>query len=184
MVSRTTRIRISLAIEGEDEQALMKWFHSLLEEKKCNIYLDYKPLYGGGYEAMLKQAVKDHKNKDKKNTAKHYILLVDIDRAESHNDPWSIDQLIAEAKKQNFTVCLQVPNLEGVIYRMLPGKERTKPTASNAYTLLCKEWPEYENGLNAHMLRSKFSFDDLLRVANIDPELKKLLILIGLINKS
>ncbi|MFA6036812.1 MAG: hypothetical protein WC748_01665 [Legionellales bacterium] len=180
MASRIIRKRIFLAVEDKN-QALMKWLYWLLEDKNCNIHLDYEPLNGGGYESMLQKAITTCKRKDR-NTAKHNILLVDTDRADSNNDAWSIAQLKAEAEKRKFIVCLQVPNLEGILYLMLPGKERSKISVSNAYNLLCKEWPEYENGLTAHMLRSKFSFHDLLRVAKVDLELKRLLTLIGLID--
>lgn len=180
MVSRNIRERIFLAVEDEN-QAFMKWLYELLEEKKCNIHLECKPLCGGGYQSMLEQAVKDYKRKDR-TAAKHRILLVDTDRGESHNDAWSIEQLKTEAEKQKFIVCFQAPNLEGILYRMLPGKERSKLSGSNTYNLLRKEWSEYEKELNAHKLRSKFSLEDLLRVAKVELELKRLLTLIGLID--
>ena len=41
-------------------------------------------------------------------------------------------------------------------------------------------WPDYQKPVDAQTLASKFSLDDLLRVARVDFDLTALLLLIGL----
>lgn len=77
-------------------------------------------------------------------------------------------------------LCLQIPNQEGWLFRMLPGNAHKKPDAANVKSQLLKSWQEYKKPIDAQTLDNKFEFDDLLRVAKIDPELKKLLSIIGL----
>ena len=46
---------------------------------------------------------------------------------------------------------------------------------------LRKDWADYQKPVDAHTLISKFSLNDMLRVADCDMELKNLLIAIGLV---
>ena len=41
-------------------------------------------------------------------------------------------------------------------------------------------WPDYQKPVDAQTLASKFTLDDLLRVARVDLELKAMLSIIGL----
>lgn len=47
--------------------------------------------------------------------------------------------------------------------------------------LLRKVWPDYQKPVDAQTLADKYSLHDLLRLAKVDFELKKLLSIIGLI---
>jgi len=174
------RTRYFLAVEGDSEQSFVKWLQSLAEELGLHIHLDCQPLGGGGYEVMLKRAVRYSQRKER-NKLKVSILLVDADRTVS-DDNWSLDQLREAASKHKFTVVFQIPNLEGLLLRLLPRNEHLQLSSSSALSRLRRVWPDYQKPANARMLASKFCLDDLLRVAKLDSELNLLLSTLGLSN--
>ncbi|OGT41676.1 MAG: hypothetical protein A3F13_03970 [Gammaproteobacteria bacterium RIFCSPHIGHO2_12_FULL_40_19] len=173
------RRRIFVAVEGAGEQAFIKFLQHHSDQKGLNIHLDCETLNGGGYKTMFERAV-HYRSRKGRNKVKA-ILIVDADRAEKKDDGWSIEKLRAEVSKKNFAVCFQTPNQEGLLLRMLPGKERLQPNASETLKQLRKDWNGYQKPVDAHTLISKFSLNDMLRVADCDMELKNLLIAIGLV---
>ncbi len=180
---RIQRKRIYFAVEGEGEQSFIKFLQQISDQNKLHVHLDCEVLSGGGYKKMLDRAIiYRSRTEKKKGKAKESILIVDTDRAEKNDDPWSIEDLTTEANKNTFTVCLQQPNLEGLLLRMLPGNEKLMPNVSTVQKQLSKEWQNYNKPADARTLMNKFSFDDLKRVARSDSYLKNLLIKIGLLN--
>ena len=175
------RARFFVAVEGESEQSFVTWLQ-VLSPKELHIHLDGVPLGGGGFKSMLQKAVRLHKRRCR--TSGVYqarFLVVDGDRAEQGD--WSIEKLRYEAAKHKITVCVQSPNHEGLLLRMMRDMEREIPDAASAETRLKSRWPNYQKPVNAHALGRKFSFDDLLRVANVDPDLGILLKRIGLMGE-
>ncbi len=174
-----TRIRFFLAVEGKSEQSLVRWLQTLAEER-ASIYLDCHPLNGGGFRKMLENAVLLH-NKQSRNKGpyRERFLVFDADLADAHD--WSLEKLRTEAAKAGFTVIAQRPKFEGLLYRMLPGKECDIPSAAKAAAKLKKFWHEYQKPSNAHELGRRYSLDDLKRVAKFDADLRSLLKRIGLI---
>lgn len=170
--------RYFLAVEGEGEQSFIKWLQQHLDKSGLFIHLDCQLLGGGGYEVMLNRAVSYSKRRKYKNASS--ILLVDADRA--MHDKWSLDQLREAAIKRKFNVVFQHPNLEGVLLRMFPGNERLRPIATKTHTQLRQVWPNYDKPADARTLSTKFTLNDLLRVAKVDAELNVLLSMIGLSN--
>jgi hypothetical protein len=79
-------------------------------------------------------------------------------------------------------VCVQHPNHEGLLLRMMPAMEREIPEAASAETKLKKHWPSYQKPMNAYALNRQFSLDDLRRVAKVDSDLEHLLEKIGLMD--
>lgn len=173
------RKRIYLAVEGEGEQSFIKWLQQLCDQNGLHVHLDCEPLGGGGYKTMLNRAVQERKRKER-NKAKYSILLVDADRAERGDDGWSLLQLKQEASKHRINVCVQNPNQEGLLVRMMPGNECLQPNIARAQKQLRSIWPDYQKPVDAQTLASKFTLDDLLRVTRVDLELKVLLSIIGL----
>jgi hypothetical protein len=175
------RARFFIAVEGESEQSFVTWLQ-VLSQRELHIHLDGVPLGGGGFKSMLETAARSLKRRSK--TAGAYedcFLIVDGDRAE-HGD-WAIEKLRQEAAKYKITVCVQNPNHEGLLFRMMRGMEREIPDAASAATKLKSRWPNYQKPVNAHTLGRKFSLDDLLRVASVDSDLETLLKKIGLMDK-
>ena len=72
---------IYCAVEGEGEQAFIKFLQILANKNGLHIHLDPEILNGGGYESMLANADR-HRAKRNRSRAKASILLVDSDRAE------------------------------------------------------------------------------------------------------
>jgi len=175
------RTRFFVAVEGESEQSFVTWLQ-ILSQRELHIHLDGFPLDGGGFKSMLEKAVRLLKRHRK--TAGAYqdcFLVLDGDRAEQGD--WPIEKLRREAAKHKITVCVQNPNHEGLLFRMLPGMEREIPDAASAATKLKSRWPNYQKPVNARTLGRQFTLDDLLRVASVDPDLKALLNKIGLKGK-
>jgi hypothetical protein len=176
------RARFFVAVEGQSEQSFVAWLQ-VLSEKQLHIHLDAVPLGGGGFKSMLEKAVRQHKRR--RRTAGPYqdrFLVVDRDRAEQGD--WPIEKLRCEAAKHNLTVCVQSPNHEGLLLRMMRGMERETPDAASAEARLKSRWPNYRKPVNAQALRRQFSLDDLLRAASVDPDLETLLKRIGLMERS
>jgi hypothetical protein len=67
---------------------------------------------------------------------------------------------------------------------MVPGMERELPDAASAASKLKGCWPTYQKPVNAFALGRQFVLDDLLRVAEVDADLKILLERIGMLRKS
>lgn len=128
---------------------------------------------------MLEKTVRECKRKGR-TSAKSFVLLVDSDRAERGDDGWSLLQLKQEASKHKINVCVQNPNQEGLLVRMMPGNECLQPNIARAQKQLRRIWPDYQKPVDAQTLASKFTLDDLLRVTRVDLELKALLSIIGL----
>jgi len=175
------RTRFFLAVEGESEQAFVIWLQRL-SDTELHIHLDSYPIGGGGFKSMLEKAVHLHdRNRRNKGAYQNRFLIVDGDRA-ARGD-WSIEQLKQEAEKHAIAVCVQRPNHEGVLFRMMHGKENEIPEVGACMAKLKAHWPNYEKPMNALALSRQFSIDDLLRVANADADLGNLLKAIGLMRK-
>ena len=173
------RKRIYIAVEGDGEQSFIRWLQLLSDQQDLHVHLDCQPLGGGGYRSMLEGAVRERKRKGRL-TAKTSILLVDADRAQRGDDGWSLSQLSQEALKHKISVCVQDPNQEGLLLRLMPENERLQPNAANVQKQLRSIWPDYQKPVDARTLASRFSLDDLVRVARVDLELRNLLSTIGL----
>jgi hypothetical protein len=179
MPPQILRTRFFIAVEGESEQSFVTWLQRL-SENNLRIHLDSFLLNGGGYKSMLANALRQYKRRS--NTSGIYkdcFLIVDGDRA--YQGDWPIDQLRREAAEANVTVCVQHPNHEGLLLRMIPGMERENVNAASAKTKLNGHWPNYEKPANANALARQFSHGDLLRAANFDADLQNFLEKIGLI---
>ncbi len=172
------RTRHFFSVEGEGEQSVIKWIQGLSDQNGLHVHLDCEVLRGGGYKTMLEGAIRCRKRKERQK-AKSSILLVDGDRAE-RDDGWSLAKLRQEASKHKFVVCVQNPNLEGLLLRLMPGKESLQPDRANVQAQLRNVWPNYKKPADARTLADRFTFADLLRVAKVDSELNNLLIIIGL----
>ncbi|MGA2173407.1 MAG: hypothetical protein ABSH38_00350 [Verrucomicrobiota bacterium] len=176
------RARFFVAVEGESEQSFLAWLQAL-SQKELHVHLDGVLLGGGGFKSMLQKTVRLHKRRCRIAGAyRDRFLIVDRDRAEQGD--WSIERLRREAAKNKITVCVQTPNHEGLLLRMMPGMKREIPDAASAETRLKSRWPSYQKPVNAHALGRQFSLDDLLRVANVDADLEILLRKIGLMGGS
>mgnify|MGYP006421417495 CR=1 FL=1 len=181
MPSIKIRTRIYLAVEGEGEQSFVRLLQEFANQNGLYVHLDCQVLDGGGYEPMFKRALLYRQcAKKQKNKVKSSILLIDADRDQRKDDGWTLLQLKQEAGKSDLQVCVQDPNQEGLLFRMLPRNENKQPSVLHAHKQLLKEWPNYQKPADFYKLRQKFNLNDLLRVAKFDKELSNLLTIIGL----
>ena len=172
------RARFFVAVEGESEQSFFAWLQAL-SEKEGHIHLDVVVLGGGGFKSMLEEAVRHHRQRCKRRGAyRDRFLVVDRDRAEQGD--WAVEKLRRKAAEHRITVCVQSPNHEGLLLRMMPGMEREIPDAASAEARLKSRWPNYQKPVNAQALKRQFSLDDLLRAASVNSDLEILLKGIGL----
>ena len=166
-----------MAVEGESEQSFIRWLQ-MLSQRELHVHLDAVLLGGGGFKSMLQKAVRLHKRRCRTGAYQDRFLVVDGDRAGQGD--WSIEKLRREAAKHKITVCVQNPNHEGLLLRMMPDMEHEIPDAASAEAKLKSRWENYQKPVNAHTLDRQFVLDDLLRVAKVDSDLEKLLKRIGL----
>jgi hypothetical protein len=171
------RSRFFVAVEGESEQSFVTWLQ-VLSEQELHIHLDVVLLGGGGFKSMLQKAVRLHKRRSRRGIYQDRFLILDGDRAEQGD--WTIEKLRREAAQKKIIVCVQNPNHEGLLLRMMPDMEREIPDAASVEARLKNQWPAYQKPMNARALGRQFLLDDLLRVANLDSDLKTLLKKIGL----
>lgn len=87
---------------------------------------------------------------------------------------------VAAARRYEFRIVLLTPNLEGLLLRLHPGREQTKPVANLAERELRKLWPDYRKPPEARELRRRFLLADLRRAAEHDDHLGTLLEVLGL----
>ncbi|HUD82781.1 MAG TPA: hypothetical protein VMQ67_04730, partial [Candidatus Saccharimonadales bacterium] len=127
------RARFFVAVEGESEQSFVKWLQAL-SQNELHIHLDAVPLGGGGFKSMLQKAIRLHNRGSRIGAYHDRFLIVDGDRAKQGD--WSIEELRREAAKHKIIVCVQSPNHEGLLLRMMPGMEREFPDAASAETRL------------------------------------------------
>jgi len=176
--ARHKRTRFFIAVEGESEQSFVRWLQ-FLADRHMQVHLDAILLGGGGYKSMLEKAVRGHKHRYRtKGAYRKLFLIVDSDRAAQGD--WPLEQLRREAAEHQIIVCVQRPNHEGLLLRMLPGRENETPTAADAERKLAQLWPAYRKPMNAHALGRQFSLDDLRKLAAREPDLAELLNAIGL----
>jgi hypothetical protein len=171
------RTRFFVAVEGESEQSFIKWLQ-ILSEPKLHIHLDTFVLGGGGYKTMLQAAVTEHKRRCHRTGVYHDSFLV-VDRDRAGQGDWSAEKLRREADRHNFTVCLQNPNHEGLLLRMMPCMESQNPDAASAFRKLKSQWPDYQKPMTANFLARQFTLADLIRMAGKDPDLKAFITKIG-----
>ena len=87
---------------------------------------------------------------------------------------------MAEGAERLQLVYLQ-PNLEGLLLRLCDGCENRFVTPQRALPLLRREWPEYVKPMPADRLGKQFTLADLRRAAQHDPDLRRALETIGLL---
>lgn len=106
------------------------------------------------------------------------LVLLDADRIAQ--DRHAGRDAVAAARRYEFRIVLLTPNLEGLLLRLHPGREQTKPVANLAERELRKLWPDYRKPPEARELRRRFLLADLRRAAEHDDHLGTLLEVLGL----
>ena len=176
---RPRRRRIFMGVEGESERSLVRWWKHLCDEAESHVHLDVVVGGGGDGLAIAEFAVKRYRQRTERlgRFAAGFIVL-DADRVEEDRrrgrDPATAVQPF------DIQLIYLRPNLEGLLFRLFPGNERRRVSASHANRLLRRKWPGYSKPASAMELRSRFTLDDVRRVGEVDAELGQLLQALGL----
>lgn len=142
------------------------------------MHLDVRPGNGGDSLAIVEDAQGRLKRAPGRREISEKLVLLDADRVQQ--DARRGRDAQTQARRWNFKVILQKPNLEGLILRLCPGQDQRQVAARDALTELRKVWPQYSKPPTVAQLSDRFGVDDLRRAARHDRALQELLDTLGL----
>lgn len=170
------RRAIFIGVEGISDRAFVRFLDRCCERKGLHVHLDVKPA-GGGDSVTVVEASAHYISR--RSGYSEQLVLLDNDRIEQDKKAGRNAEVVASANK--FEIILLNPNLEGLLLKLHPGHERRQVGSQDALKELKKVWPEYSKPPTADQLDQRFGVSDLLRVAQHDEHLQRLLEILGLI---
>lgn len=182
MATRPQRVRIFFAFEGESERAFGAWLKELCDEHHLNVHLDRPRRMSGGDPLDLVQRALKARQRSKEGAGlghRQSCLLIDTDRL----DDGSVRsrEAIALAEKKNLVLIRQRPCFEAVLLRLHEGCENKVPAnTKKAVHNLQQVWPDYQKPPTRQQLAGRFTFAHLRRLAAVEPEIARLLAILGL----
>ncbi|MDE0157597.1 MAG: hypothetical protein OXS28_18595 [Gammaproteobacteria bacterium] len=135
-----------------------------------------KPAGGGDSVTVVETAAR---HISKRSGYSEQLVLLDNDRIRQDKKAGRNAEFVASANR--LEIILLNPNLEGLLLKLHSGQERRQVRSQDALKELRKVWPEYDKPPTADQLDQRFGVSDLLRVAQHDEHLQKLLEILGLI---
>ncbi|MBL8658690.1 MAG: hypothetical protein JNM75_02920 [Rhodospirillales bacterium] len=176
------RTRIFFAFEGESENAFGAWLQDLCNDQGLFVHLDRPRMKGGGDPLALVKCALRLRAESRKRAGeghRHSFLLIDTDRLDDKSK--RSEDAVALARKESLDLIRQVPCFEAVLLRLHDGRERDRPPdTTRALEQLGKVWPGYRRPVRRQQLSTRFRRDDLHRLADIDPDICRLLKKLGL----
>ncbi|MDC7684386.1 hypothetical protein PQU92_13955 [Asticcacaulis sp. BYS171W] len=173
--------RILVGCEGKSEEGYAAFLARLSRDLGQGVYIQPRHLRGGDSLARL-EWFEDFIEKEEARTFPfdHRFALLDTDR--DPRTPQRAAQAYALAVRIGVRVIRQVPVHEAVLLRHFEGRTRHQPPdAATAMSALQREWPQYEKGLPGNDYARHLSRDHLVRVSDVEPELRELLVAAGLV---
>lgn len=166
--------------EGRSEGAFAAWLQHLCDRAGLALHLDGNPSRGGDTLKVVRDAIKKREQQAKKGSYTVSLILVDEDLI-SDNHPNARPGLDL-AERNRFEVIKLRPCFEGLIVRLHADSERAShPSAQAAKDHLQRLWPDLRSRPPTRdQLQNRFDIEDLRRVACHDPDLARLLELLGL----
>ena len=171
------RRAIFIGVEGISDRAFVRFLERCCERKGLHLHLDVKPAGGGDSVAVVESAVRYI---SKRPDYSEQLVLLDNDRIEQDKKAGRNAEVVASANR--LEIILLNPKLEGLLLRLQAGHERRQVRSQDALKELKKVWPEYGKPPTADQLDQRFGVSDLLRVAQHDVHLQRLLEILGLIH--
>ena len=166
---------IFIGVEGQSERAFVRFLGRCCERKELHLHLDVKSANGGDSVTVV-EAGAPYVSRRSEHSRR--LVLLDQDRIErdrkAGRDAWAV------ASTLRLEIVLQRPNLEGLLLRLHPGQEHRRLQAQDAMKELRKVWPEYRKPPTADQLDQRFDMPALLRSAEHDEHLRRLLEVLGL----
>ena len=169
---------IFIGVEGESERAFAQFLQRCCDSEGRHLHLMIKPGSGGDSVSVVEEAGRHLARHSAKRDIGDKLVLLDRDRIEADLKAGRDAQ--AAASRWNLKMLFQDPNLEGLLFRLHPGREQRRIMAGDAMAELRKVWPEYSKRPTADQLSRRFTLSDVRRAARHDKELRKLLEILGL----
>ena len=169
---------IFIGVEGKSERAFAQFLQRCCDSEGRHLHLIIKPGGGGDSFSVVEEARRHLARHPAKRDIGAKLVLLDRDRIE--RDLKAGRDAQAAASGWNLKMLFQDPNLEGLLFRLHPGREQRRIMAGDAMAELRKVWPEYRKPPTADQLSRRFTLSDVRRAARYDEELQKLLTVLGL----
>ena len=169
---------IFIGVEGKSDRAFARFLQRCCDGEDRHLHLDIKPGGGGDSVTVVEEAGRYLARHSAKRDIGDKLVLLDRDRIEADLKAGRDAQ--AATSRWNLKMLFQDPNLEGLLFRLHPGREQRRITAGDAMAELRKVWPEYRKPPTADQLSRRFTLSDVRRAARYDEELQKLLEILGL----
>ena len=169
---------IFIGVEGESDRAFAQFLQRCCEREGRHLHLIIKPGNGGDSVSVVEEAGRHLTRHSARRHIGDRLVLLDRDRIEK--DLKAGRDARAAASGWNLKMLFQDPNLEGLLFRLHPGREQRRIMAGDAMAELRKVWPEYRKPPTADQLSGRFTLSDVRRAARHDRELQKLLEILGL----
>ena len=166
---------VFIGVEGLSDLAFARFLGKCCERKGLRLHVDVKAANGGDSVAVVEAAVR---NASRHSKHSQKLVLLDQDRIERDRRAGRDAQAIAAASR--LEIVLQKPNLEGLLLRLHPDRERRQVLPQQAMNELKRVWPEYDKPPTAVQLDQRFDLNAVLRAAGHDEHLRRLLEVLGL----
>lgn len=164
--------------EGPSERAFVRFLQQCCTEVSLDVHLRSWEGSGGDSLSVVRDMSRYLKRQQFARDVKTKLVLLDEDRIDE--DYRNGRDARAFARQSGIEIVLQTPNLEGVLLRLHRGNEQRVISAHDAERELNRVWQGYEKPPSSSQLSKRFSVADLRRAAKYDPDLRQLLIAIGL----
>ena len=138
------------------------------------MHLDVEPAGGGDSVTVVESSARYI---SRRSGYSEQLVLLDNDRIEQDKKAGRNAEVIASAN--SLKIILLNPKLEGLLLRLHSGHEYRQVRPQDALKELKKVWPEYGKPPTADQLDQRFDLFDLLRVAQHDVHLQRLLEILG-----
>ena len=172
------RRSIFIGVEGESDRAFAQFLQRCCDREGRHLHLMIKPGSGGDSVSVVEEAGRYLARHSAKRDIGDKLVLLDRDRIEADLKAGRDAQAVAS--RWNLKMLFQDPKLEGLLFRLHPGREQRRITAGDAMAELRRVWPEYRKPPTADQLSGRFTLSDVRRAARHDRELQKLLEILGL----
>lgn len=176
---------IFIGCEGESEVAYAGLLQALVQEAKLPVVLAVSNLGRGAGDpfARVQFAVKRlYRLAQTRIAPKERSILLDGDQAA--DDPGRAEQARDLAARHAIRIIWQEPCFEALLLRHLPDCETLRPPDTpKALDLLKKRWPDYRKALPRDAIAKQIDLAAVLRAAEVEPDLRRLLSCIGLIKE-
>ena len=164
--------------EGLSERGFAQFVQRCCTNAGVRVHLKIKAGNGGDSLSGVADAVRYLKRQAYTREYSQRLVLLDKDRLAQDRQAGRDATRLAQI--HNIQLVFQIPNLEGLLIRLHTGEERRSISPRTSSSELRKLWPEYTKPPTSHALIRRFGLDDLKRAAKYDPELQKLLSIVGL----